>query len=55
LVQDYEVALSEANKAGAGFVLSGVPTEAIAVDPRTVGGVMDASAPRNLGISTPNR
>lgn len=55
LLQDYEVALSEANKVGATLSLSGVPTEAIAIDPRLTGGVHPSLDPsKDPFLSTPN-
>jgi hypothetical protein len=55
LLQDYEVALSEANKVGATLSLSGVPTEAIAIDPRLTGGVHPSLDHSNHPfLSTPN-
>lgn len=55
LLQDYEVALSEANKVGATLSLSGVPTEAIAIDPRLTGGVHPHSEPGAArSFSTPD-
>ena len=48
-IEDYELALAEANRVGAALALSGVKTEALGIDPRMVGssraGEPDSTAP----------